>query len=107
MTSGITSIVDQITGRARIPEGAKPITSSREPRMHVTRSVQARPRTIDKLVAALDDEWRAVRTIAIRAHASHQSAYHLLPKMAQDGIAERKQLYSRQYGERFVYRRAR
>lgn len=67
MSTGITSIVDQITGRSRIPESARPLAPQADkPKSPPKAPPKRRPR--EKLLAALDDEWRVTWDLSERAN---------------------------------------
>lgn len=108
MTSGITFLVDQLTGRSRIPESAKPIgVSSLKPERRPAKP----PSTINeeliaKLEAALSARYESVRTLGQRAGVGYHTALYLLPIMARRGQSVGRDVPLR-VGTRREYRRAR
>ncbi|MDX9707331.1 MAG: hypothetical protein RBT86_07110 [Azospira sp.] len=100
MTSGITSIVDQLTGRSRIPESARPVTQPVPPKAPKPPGPHAR------LTAALGDEWCSVSELMLRAKVSENFAYSQLPQLVDAGVAEVREVPWAK-GKRREYRRAR
>lgn len=87
--TGITSIVDQLTGRSRIPESAKPIgiSSDKPERRPVKPPARVNEEALAKLEAALCDRYESVRAINQRAGVGYHTALHLLPVLVRRGQA--------------------
>lgn len=108
MTSVITSIVDQLTGRSRIPESAKPIgiSSAKPERRPVKPPARVNEEALAKLESALCDRYESVRALNQRAGVGYRTALYLLPVLAR-----RRQAVAREVDWRFTtrheYRRAR
>lgn len=108
MTSGITFLVDQLTGRSRIPESAKPIgVSSLKPERRPAKpSSKINEELIAKLEAALSARYESVRTLGQRAGVGYHTALYLLPVLARRGLAVAREVDWR-FATRHEYRRAR
>lgn len=107
MSGVITSIVDQMLGRSRIPEGARPITApsprqKRKPKPP-RRGLSKRPR--EQLIDALDDEWRSTWDLSVRARVRNSTAYSHMPALVESGVAQMREAQTSR-GVRREYRRA-
>jgi len=110
MTSGITSIVDQLLGRSRIPESAAPVLRSsmiepkRAPKPKDAPTLSTLPR--EKLLAVLDHEYRSMWSLSILARISNRTAPRHLENLVEEGLAEARDVrFGR--GMKREYRRAR
>ncbi len=101
--TGISSIVDQLTGASCIPRSARPRTNKPAPKER-ERQVKPRVEALDKLAAALSDRYESVRVIAGRAGVSYHTALHLLPQLVRLKRAVAREVGWRN-GARVVYRR--
>lgn len=108
--SGIATIVDQLTGRSRIPESAAPVTRSsmlepkRAPKPKDAPTLRPLPR--EKLLAVLDHEYRSMWSLSILARISNRTAPRHLEQLVEEGLAEARDVrFGR--GMKREYRRAR
>lgn len=108
--TGITSIVDQLTGHSRIPESAKPVTRSsmlepkRAPNPKDAPTLRPLPR--EKLLAVLDHEYRSMWSLSVLARISNRTAPRHLENLVEEGLAEARDVrFGR--GMKREYRRAR
>jgi len=113
MTSGITSIVDQLTGRARIPEGAAPVLRPSlampgdKPRKPKPAPI-AKPKRDNEaaILGAIDfQEGRTVHEIAQRSGASKWLVYKYLRRFLESGVVAVDEPRGHRVGVR--YRRVR
>lgn len=95
--SGITSIVDALTGRSRIPESAAPRTA--EPKRG------PKPHPQQRVLDALPEDWTAVFEM-IGPNLGETTLRRWLPVLAAKGEAEERWARHRN-GLRREYRRAR
>ncbi|MCD6674866.1 MAG: helix-turn-helix domain-containing protein [Burkholderiaceae bacterium] len=106
--SGITSLVDQLLGRARLPEGARPVTV---PSLAPNRDMRPRNRKAPpkqsrdgraKVIAALDRrEARSVNELARAAGVSPGVVYDHLPGLLEAGVAVLDKAFGHRAGKRY------
>ncbi len=102
--TGITTIVDQLTGAARIPASAAPMTleSKTGPKKTPRRKVSR----FDRLISSLGDDWLSVQEWADHAFVSPAFVYARMRELVAAGIAEERSVRWTK-GMRREYRRVR
>ena len=92
MTSGIATSVEQLLGVSRIPASAAPVTRPSlakpkpAPKPKAPPKLRKQPR--EKLLGALDDEYRSEWALSVRAGISNKTAPRHLAELAEQGLAE-------------------
>lgn len=104
--TGITTIVEQLTGASRIPENARPRTTKPGPRDggHCADRVQSA--TARLLSWCADGTWRSVEDTAAHAGVSASFVRKTAPILVDDGVFEERDC-KWSHGWRVEYRRAR